>query len=252
MKKFIAALIADPICNAIMSIFTYIFYGVVLGVSLAPSAIFLYQMGKYIGLYNLLNVFLFSLCIGVAIYMFFIVSLIVFGIAERILTIGFKPGRYSIDSFIFGRWIIYSGLHVILMYMVMPYVSGTVWARMFYKILGAKIGKNVFINTNKLSDAYLLELGDNVVIGGGASISCHIFEGNKLILGKVKIGSNTLIGADTYIMPGVTIGDNCNIGLKATVRKNRNIPDKSMILAFPGTPAKKIAELLKEEKSREE
>ena len=252
MKKFIAALIADPICNAIMSIFTYIFYGVVLGVSLAPSAIFLYQMGKYIGLYNLLNVFLFSLCIGVAIYMFFIVSLIVFGITERILTIGFKPGRYSIDSFIFGRWIIYSGLHVILMYMVMPYVSGTVWARMFYKILGAKIGKNVFINTNKLSDAYLLELGDNVVIGGGASISCHIFEGNKLILGKVKIGSNTLIGADTYIMPGVTIGDNCNIGLKATVRKNRNIPDKSMILAFPGTPAKKIAELLKEEKSREE
>ena len=252
MKKFIAALIADPICNAIMSIFTYIFYGIVLGVSLAPSAIFLYPMGKYIGLYNLLNVFLFSLCIGVAIYMFFIVSLIVFGITERILTIGFKPGRYSIDSFIFGRWIIYSGLHVILMYMVMPYVSGTVWARMFYKILGAKIGKNVFINTNKLSDAYLLELGDNVVIGGGASISCHIFEGNKLILGKVKIGSNTLIGADTYIMPGVTIGDNCNIGLKATVRKNRNIPDKSMILAFPGTPAKKIAELLKEEKSREE
>ena len=252
MKKFIAALIADPICNAIMSIFTYIFYGIVFGVSLAPSAIFLYQMGKYIGLYNLLNVFLFSLCIGVAIYMFFIVSLIVFGITERILTIGLKPGRYSIDSFVFGRWIIYSGLHVILMYMVMPYVSGTVWARMFYKILGAKIGKNVFINTNKLSDAYLLELGDNVVIGGGASISCHIFEGNKLILGKVKIGSNTLIGADTYIMPGVTIGDNCNIGLKATVRKNRNIPDKSMILAFPGTPAKKIAELLKEEKSREE
>lgn len=252
MKKLIAALLADPICNAIMSIFTYIFYGAVIGVSLAPSALFLYQMGKYIGLYNLLHVFLFSLCIGVAIYMFFIVSLIVFGIVERILTIGFKPGRYSTDTFLFGRWIIYSGLHVILMYMVMPYVSGTVWARLFYKILGAKIGKNVFINTNKLSDAYLLELGDNVVIGGDASISCHIFEGNKLILGKVKIGSNTLISADTYIMPGVTIGDNCNIGLKASVRKNRNIPDKSMILAFPGTPAKKIAELLKEEKSREE
>ena len=79
---------------------------------------------------------------------------------------------------------------------------------MFYILLGAKIGKNVFINTPKLSDAYLLELGDNVVIGGDSAITCHIFEGNSLILGKIKIGSNSLIGAESYIMPGVTIGEN--------------------------------------------
>jgi acetyltransferase-like isoleucine patch superfamily enzyme len=94
----------------------------------------------------------------------------------------------------------------------------------------------------------MLELGDNVVIGGDASITCHIFEGNQLILGKIKIGSNVLIGAESYIMPGVTIEDNCNIGLKASIRKNKTISEKSMILSFPGTPAKKIAELLKEER----
>lgn len=136
--------------------------------------------------------------------------------------------------------------------MVLPYVSGTVWNKLFYKILGAKIGKNVFINSPKLSDAYLLELGDNVVIGGDASINCHIFEGNSLILGKVKIGSNTLISAETYIMPGATIGNHCNIGLKAIIRKNKNIPDNSMILSFPGTPAKKVAEILKDDKKVKE
>ena len=250
MKKFISALMADPICNAIMSIFVYIFYGAVIGISLAPSALFLFKMLDVIKLDSYLNIFLYSLCIGVAIYMFFIVSLIVFGIFERILTIGFKPGRYSISSMTFARWIIYSGLHVILLNLVLPYVSGTVWNRLFYKILGAKMGKNVFINSPKLSDAYLLTLGDNVVIGGDASVSCHIFEGDKLILGEIKIGSNTLIGADAYVMPGSEIGNNCNIGLKATVRKNKKIPDKSMILAFPGTPAKKIAELLKDEKEQ--
>ena len=248
MKKLIEALMANPICNAISSMLTYIFYGSVLGVSLAPSAIFLYKMTEIMPLNSILNVFLFALCIGVAIHIFFISSAIVFGIVERILTIGFKPGRYSVSSFTFARWIIYSGLHVILLNLVLPYISGTIWNKLFYKLLGAKIGKNVFINSPKLSDAYLLELGDNVVIGGDASITCHIFEGNHLILGNIKIGNNVLIGAETYIMPGVTIEDNCNIGVKAFLRKNKTISEKSMILAFPGVPAKKIAELIKEEK----
>ena len=246
MKKLITALLGNPICNAIMSILTYAFYGAVIGVSLTPSALFLYKMLDIIPLYSLLNVFLFTLCVGCAIYMFFVVSIIVFGIMERILTLGFKPGRYSISSFTFGVWILYSGLHVILMNMVLPYVSGTVWNKLFYRILGAKIGKNSFINTPKLSDAYLLEIGDNVVIGGDASITCHIFEGNSLILGKIKIGSDTLIGAESYIMPGATIGNHCNIGIKSIIRKNKTIPDNSMILGFPGTPAKKVAELIKD------
>ena len=251
MKKLITALMADPICNAIISLITYIFYGAIIGLSLAPSGLFLYKMSQIIPLINLLNVFLFTLCVGVAIYMFLVVSVLVFGIFERILTIGFKPGRYATSSGTFARWIVYSGLHVIFLNLVLPYISGTVWNKLFYKILGAKIGKNVFINSPKLSDAYLLELGDNVVIGGDASITCHIFEGNSLILGKIKIGNNVLIGAESYIMPGVTIEDNCNIGLKASIRKNKTIPEKSMILSFPGTPAKKIAEILKDSKNEE-
>ena len=180
--------------------------------------------------------------------MFFIVALIVFGIIERILTIGFKPGRYNPESFTFGRWLIYSGLHVIVLNMILPFVSGTMWNRLYYRIMGAKIGKNVFINTPKLADSYLLEIGDNVIIGGDASINCHIFEGNQLTLGKVKIGNNTLIGANSYIMPGATIGNKCNIGIKAIIRKNKTIPDESIILGFPGTPARKVVEIIKETK----
>ncbi len=250
MKKLIEALIADPICNAIMSLITYIFYGAVIGLSLTPSAFLLYWVGVFLPFNSFLNVFLFALCVGVAIYLFFIVALIVFGIFERILTIGFKPGRYSTTSGTFARWIIYSGLHVILFNMVLPYVSGTIWNKLFYKILGAKIGKNVFINSPKLSDAYLLELGDNVVIGGDASITCHIFEGNTLILGNIKIGNNVLVGAETYIMPGVTIENNCNIGVKSFIRKNRVIEEKSMLLSFPASPARKVAEIISEGKEK--
>jgi len=251
MKKIVEFIMNNIITSFIVSMLTYIFYGMVIGISLIPSVIIIYEILQYININNLQNLIVLAVVVGVSIYLFFIVSLIVFGIFERLLVIGFKPGRYSVNSGVFARWLIYSGLHVILLNMVLPYVSGTVFAKIFYRILGCKIGKNVFINTRGLHDSYLLEIGDNVVIGGDANITCHIFEGNELILGKVKIGSNTLISAETYIMPGVEIGSYCNIGVKAYIRKKRKIEDNSVIMAIPGVPAKKVAEIIKDKKIKE-
>ncbi len=246
MKKVIGFLMNNPLTSMLISLLTYVFYGAVIGISMFPSIYLVYRFVDYIEFDSIKSIILLSVVVGISIYLFFIFALLVFAIVERILVIGFKPGRYPSTSPLFARWLLYSGLHVILLNLVLPYVSGTVFAKIFYRILGAKIGKNVFINTVGLHDSYLLEIDDNVVIGGDANISCHIFEGNHLILGNVKIGSNTLISAESYIMPGVTIGKNCNIGLKSYIRKNRNIEDGSMIMSVPGIPCKKVAEIIKD------
>ena len=246
MKKIIDFLMNNSVTSMIISLITYAFYGAVIGISMIPSIFLVYKYVQNTEINSIKNIVLLAVIIGISIYLFFIFALLVFAIFERILVIGFKPGRYSINSPLFARWLIYSGLHVILLNLVLPYVSGTVFAKIFYRILGCKIGKNVFINTVGLHDSYLLEIEDNVVIGGDANISCHIFEGNHLILNNVKIGSNTLISAESYIMPGVTIGKNCNIGLKSYIRKNRKIEDESIIMAIPGMPRKKVAEIIKD------
>jgi len=246
MKKILNFLMTNQLTYSIGMLLVYAFYGIVFGISLTPSAFLVY---KVFGLFDF-SVFwhflVFTITIGVSLYLFFIIALIVFGVFEKLLVIGFKPGRYSTSSFTFLRWLIYSGLHILLLNTVLPFMAGSSFAKVFYKILGAKIGKNTFINTRGLHDAYLLEIGDNVVIGGETDISCHIFEGNSLILGKIKIGSNTLIGTHCYIMPDVTIGDKCNIGLYSYVRKKRNVDDGSMIMAIPGLNARKVAEIIKD------
>jgi len=245
MKKFMQFLVTNPLTFGIGSVLSYIFYGIVLGISLFPSGYLVYNAYRYLEITKITHFIIFFLVIGISVYLFFIAALFVFGIVERVLVIGFKPGRYSISSGVFMRWLIYSGLHTLLLHLVLPYTTGTCWSRMFYRILGCKVGKNVFINTKGLHDAYLLELGDNVVIGGNTDISCHIFEGNELILGKVKIGSNTLIGTGCYIMPGAEIGNHCNIGIYSYVRKKKKIEDNSMIMAIPGMPAKQVVELMR-------
>lgn len=246
MKKLFNFLLTNQITYTIGMLFVYVFYGAVLGISLLPSILLVQKVYSLLDLSNLTHLLCFTITIGVSVYLFFIVALFVFGIVERILVIGFKPGKYSTASFTFIRWLIYSGLHILLLNTVLPFMAGSVFSKIFYRILGAKIGKNTFINTRGLHDAYLLEIGDNVVVGGETDISCHIFEGNHLILGKIKIGSNTLIGTHCYIMPDVTIGDKCNIGLYSYVRKKKTIEDKSMIMAIPGLNARKVAEIIKD------
>ena len=243
MQKLIKFLTTNPLTFGIISLLTYAFYGAVIGTSLIPSFLFIRFIYNLIDLEQVQGVILLAISVGVSIYMYFITSLVVFGIIERILTIGFKPGKYKTTSPVFARWLVYSGLHIILLNTTLPFMTGTIWGKMFYKILGCKLGKNVFINSRGLHDSYLLEIGDNVVIGGDSNITCHIFEGDNLILGKIKIGNNTLIGAESYIMPGVEIGNRCNIGIKAYVRKNRKIDDESMIMAVPGMDAKDIVKL---------
>ena len=152
----------------------------------------------------------------------------------RILSLGIRPGKYDAFSFTTLRWLIYSGIYNMAVRIILPIVSITFFSTLFFKIIGCKIGKNVRLNTWMLNDSYLLEIGDDVVIGGGTDISCHIFENNKLILKNIKIGNGTLIGTHCYVSPGVTIGKNCTIGMYTFIRKDKTIPDNTVITSISG------------------
>lgn len=78
--------------------------------------------------------------------------------------------------------------------------------------LGAKIGKNVMITVGNTLDPYFPEkisIGDTSILGMGSSILCHEILDGELRVGEVKVGKNTLICAGCFILPGVTVGDNC-------------------------------------------
>ncbi|HUX99895.1 MAG TPA: DapH/DapD/GlmU-related protein [Candidatus Deferrimicrobium sp.] len=78
--------------------------------------------------------------------------------------------------------------------------------------LGAHIGKDVMITVGNTLDPYFPEkitIGDNSILGMGSSILCHEILDGELRVGDVEIGKNTLICAGCFILPGVTVGDNC-------------------------------------------
>ena len=81
-----------------------------------------------------------------------------------------------------------------------------------YRMLGMKIGRNVHIYEGVKFDIFLaslIEVGDNVTIGGNALFYNHTSLASKDYFGwgVVKIGNNCLIGNGSFI-GGLRMGDN--------------------------------------------
>jgi acetyltransferase-like isoleucine patch superfamily enzyme len=246
MNKALKFLADSPVTQAVVTLLIYTLYGTLLGLSLAPSIYLLWRAWPAcMTTPSIGGIIAFSICCGMALFLYFIAGAIVMGSAIRLLSLGIGPGRYPFVSLTMVRWMMYSGIYNLAGTTIFTFVPMSFLGTAFFKLIGAKMGKNVRLNTWFLNDAYLLEIGDNVVIGGKSDVSCHTIEGGMLILERIRIGADTLIGQRCYISPGVTIGSRCVIGQYAFIRKNKAIPDRTIISAIAGLPIRQVSRIEK-------
>lgn len=86
-----------------------------------------------------------------------------------------------------------------------------------------KVGKNTAFGLMVMVDVFFPErisIGDNSIIGYNTTILAHEYLIKEYRLGDVRIGSHVMIGANTTILPGVTIGDHAVIAAGSVVHKD--------------------------------
>lgn len=111
------------------------------------------------------------------------------------------------------------------------------------------LGSGVFVNRGStLDDRGPITVGDHTMIAAGAILTTHghiLDDFTKPLpmggrtMAPIIIGSNTVIGFRSVVMPGVTIGDRVIVASNSVVTKD--IPDRWVV---GGAPAKKIKELV--------
>ena len=105
---------------------------------------------------------------------------------------------------------------------------------------GAQIGENVTICTGKFDKghAFLIKIGNNVTISD-ARLLTHDGSTKKMLgyskCGRIEIGNDVFIGADSVILPNVKIGNRVIVGAGAIVTKD--VPPYAVV---GGIPAKII------------
>ncbi len=163
------------------------------------------------------------LAAGAGYFMFGFSLMLLAALLRLVLRLDLKEGEYPLASLGMLRWYISSALQFIVWSTFGDFLLMTPFAALFYRLMGAKLGLNVQINSKYCADLSLLEIGDNAVIGGHATVIAHSFESRGLVLKRVRIGRNAIIGLNAIVLPGADIGDRAVIGAGVFVPKNTHI-----------------------------
>ena len=184
---------------------------------------------------------LFALCTGgwLGYFTFTICVIFVAGLFRLLTFAGTPTGTYSYYSFKGYQWASYNAIILLVRYTCMNWMRVTPFLVLFHRLMGMKIGKRVQINTSVIGDSNLIEIGDDTVIGGDATLIGHSAERGNLVTGRVKIGSNVTIGLMAMIMPGSEIGDRAVIAANAFLPKDSKVGPGEI---WAGIPAKKVGE----------
>ena len=134
-----------------------------------------------------------------------------------------------------------------------PFAPRKLRASLLRKI-GCHVGKNVFIGEYVHVDIWhadLIYIDDYAHVTSGCRILCHQRDlkgycvGDNAAdlgyrLGEVHIGKGVMLGMETMVMPGVTIGDGAIVGARSMVTKD--IPPYTVAVGSPAKVIKQIPE----------
>ena len=90
---------------------------------------------------------------------------------------------------------------------------------------GSNVQENAVLHTDM---GFPLTIGSNCTVG------------HKALLHGCEIGDNCLIGMGATVMNGAKIGKNCLIGAGALITEGKVIPDGSLVMGAPGKVVRQL------------
>jgi acetyltransferase-like isoleucine patch superfamily enzyme len=129
-------------------------------------------------------------------------------------------------------WKVVKNFIVIQLARYTPFLGMKNW--LYTTFLGLKVGEQTSFALMVMLDVMFPEkisVGRNSVIGYNTTILAHEYLIKEYRLGPVEIGSEVMIGANTTILPGITIGDGAIVSAGTLVHKD--VPAGSFVGGNP-------------------
>ncbi|OWM69223.1 hypothetical protein CDL15_Pgr025410 [Punica granatum] len=109
------------------------------------------------------------------------------------------------------------------------HLRGTVFLNYWFKMLGARIGSSVLLDTVDITDPALISIKEGAVIAEGALLQGHQVRNGVLSFLPIRIGRNSTVGPYAVLLKGSNIGEETEVpalqkveGGKPELRCTRN------------------------------
>ncbi|HEV7925705.1 MAG TPA: amino acid adenylation domain-containing protein, partial [Verrucomicrobiae bacterium] len=156
-------------------------------------------------------------------------------VGKRVLTGRPRAGRYPLWGVVYFRWWLAGKFGEL------PDVyqlAGTPWMPLYLRALGARIGKDVMIDSITLGAPELLTVEDGVSIGTFVNIENARVEGGELVLGPVRLKRESAVDSYSVLEEGTTLGEGARLCGQSALASGRTVPDGEIWEGAPAAPSR--------------
>jgi len=152
---------------------------------------------------------------ALVVYLIMTPAILFLSIVVKWLLLGrIRPGHYPLWGWFYWRfWFV----RTLVRAAPVPYLTGTPFLNLYYRLMGAHIGRDVYIGGAGLATFDVLSIGEGSSIGTDTSMDGTSVEGGWLKISPVTIGRNCWIG------------NRCSLGARTTLEDGAGLDDLSML-----------------------
>lgn len=136
-------------------------------------------------------------------------SMLLLSIAVKWIVVGrYKPGRYPVWSFYYLRWWVANRFQALAW---AEMFKGTPLMSLYWRAMGARIGRNVTLSTPLCTAFDVVSIGDNTSVGVETQILGYRVEDGYLVIAPVTIGNDCFVGMQCALGLGSRMGNGARL-----------------------------------------
>ena len=118
---------------------------------------------------------------------------------------------------------------------VLHHARGSPLANLAWRLLGARVGAGAVVDTVGISEADLVEIGEDALIGDGARLCAHRFVPGAIVFGRVQVGAGAVVNPHAAVMADSVVGAGAELGPQSLLASAQTVPPNAY---WEGAPAR--------------
>jgi len=115
-------------------------------------------------------------------------------------------------------------------------LAGTPFAALYLRLLGAKIGRRVYLESLDMTEFDLVDIGDEAALGHACTAQTHLFEDRIMKMDRLTIGAGCTVGAHAVVLYGTELGAGATLGPLSLMMKGESFGPATR---WAGIPARR-------------
>lgn len=154
-------------------------------------------------------------------------------------------GRYKVVTkplwsfFVWRTEMVTSTYENLAVNLLLEPLRGTPWLPFYLRLMGARIGRRVFMDTTDLTEHDLVDIGDDAALNDAAGLQTHLFEDRVMKVGPVTIGARATVGSLAIVLYDSEVGESAELGDLSVLMKGETLAAGT---AWEGSPARPASE----------